>query len=142
MIEDKRILIGDIETLLSCIDLGFYDFVNDTWHEFQISRYKNELYSFIKFYNKENWDYVVWYNGIGFDTQIIQFIIEEHDKWFDFSGLEICDIIYRFTQQHIDNKNYGLFNPYSINSLEIKPIDVFTILGLDNEARRSSWTGV
>lgn len=142
MIEDKRILIGDIETLKECFDVGLYDFVNDTWHEFQISKYKNDLYSFIKFYNKENWDYVVWYNGIGFDTQIIQYIIEEHDKWFDFSGLEICDIIYRFTQHHIDNKNYGLFNPYPINSLEIKPIDVFTILGLDNEARRSSWTQV
>lgn len=136
--EDKRILIGDIETLKECFDVGLYDFVNDTWHEFQISRYKNDLYSFVKFYSKENWDYVVWYNGIGFDTQIIQYILEEYENWFDFSGLEICDIIYRFTQYHIDNKNYGLFNPYNINSLEIKPIDVFTILGLDNEARRSS----
>lgn len=70
--EDKRILVGDIETLKSCIDLGFYDFENDKWYEFEISKYRNDLYSFVKFYSKSNWDYIVWYNGISFDTQVIQ----------------------------------------------------------------------
>ena len=136
--EDKRILISDIETLKECFDAGFYDFVNDTWHEFEISRFKNDLYSFVKFYNKDNWDYIVWYNGISFDTQVIQFILEEYEKWSDLTGLEICSKIYEFTQKLIEDKSYGLFNPYTMGRLEIKPIDVFTILGLDNEARRSS----
>ena len=136
--EDKRILVGDIETLKSCIDLGFYDFENDKWYEFEISKYRNDLYSFVKFYSKSNWDYVVWYNGISFDTQVIQFILNNHIKWANLTGLEICKIVYEWTQKLIDDSNYGLFKPFQEYYLEIKPIDVYTILGLDNEARRSS----
>lgn len=136
--QDKRILAADIETLKGCIDLGFYDFLEDKWYEFEISKYKNDLYSFVKFYSKNNWDYIVWYNGIAFDTQVIQFILSNHSKWYNFSGLEICKIVYEWTQKLIDDSNYGLFKPYREYYLEIKPIDVYLILGLDNEARRSS----
>ena len=137
-IENKKICCADIETLKGCIDLGFYDFENDKWYEFEISKYRNDLYSFVKFYSKSNWDYVVWYNGISFDTQVIQFILNNHTKWANFTGLEICKIVYEWTQKLIDDSNYGLFKPFQEYYLEIKPIDVYTILGLDNEARRSS----
>jgi len=136
--EDKRILIGDIETIKSCLDFGFYNHLEDKWYEFEISKYQNDLYSFINFYSRNNWDYIVWYNGIDFDTQVIQFIIDKHIHWGNLTGLEICAIVYEFTQRLIENKSYGMFNPYQQYKLEIKPIDVYTILGLDNEARRSS----
>jgi len=77
-------------------------------------------------------------NGIAFDTRVIQFILSNHSKWYNFSGLEICKIVYEWTQKLIDDSNYGLFKPYREYYLEIKPIDVYLILGLDNEARRSS----
>ena len=136
--KDLRILIADIETLKPCIDLGFYNPDENKWYEFQINAYRNDLYAFVKFYNKSNWDYIVWYNGLGFDTQVIQFIISEYSKWFDKSNLEICGIIYQWVQDLIDDMKYSNFTPYREYQLEIPAIDVYTILGLDNEARRSS----
>jgi len=133
-----KIAIGDIETLYCCSMFGFYDFENDKWHIFEISEFKNDLYAFVKFYNRANWDRIVWFNGIDFDTQVIQFVLNNYQKWFDNSPLEICKFIYDAAQKVIDDKNYGIFNQFRQDSIEIKPIDVYTILGLDNEMRRSS----
>ena len=136
--KEFKIAIADIETLKCCSMFGFYDFENDQWHIFEISEFKNDLYAFVKFYSKNNWDRIVWFNGIDFDTQVIEYILKEHDKWFNFNGLEIAKLIYEQAQKVIDNKNYGVFNEFRVDYMEIKPIDVYTILGLDNEARRSS----
>ena len=136
--KEFKIAIADIETLKCCSMFGFYDFENDQWHIFEISEFKNDLYAFVKFYSKNNWDRIVWFNGIDFDTQVIEYILKEHDKWFNFNGLEIAKLIYEQAQKVIDNKKYGVFNEFRVDYMEIKPIDVYTILGLDNEARRSS----
>ena len=136
--KEYRIAISDIETLKCCSMFGFYDFENNKWSIFEISKFKNDLYAFVKFYSKSNWDRVVWYNGIDFDTQVIEYILRNYEKWFDLSGLEIADLIYQQAQKVIDNKNYGVFNEFRTEFMEVKPIDVYTILGLDNEARRSS----
>jgi len=136
--KEFRIAIADIETLKCCSMFGFYDFEKDKWDIFEISEFRNDLYAFVKFYSKTNWDRVVWYNGIDFDTQVIEYILRNYEKWFDLSGLEIANLIYQQAQKVIDNKNYGVFNEFRPEFMEIKPIDVYTILGLDNEARRSS----
>jgi hypothetical protein len=133
-----KICVADIETMKEYILLSFYDFEKDIWYEFEINSFKNDLYKFVNFYNKSNWDRIVWYNGIGFDTQVIQFILDSYQEWFDFTNLEVCQIIYSFVQKLIDDKKFGMFNPYKVERLEIPPIDVFTILGLDNEARYTS----
>lgn len=136
--KDLKICIGDIETLKCCLDFGFYNPDEDKWYEFQINEYQNDLYKFIKFYNKINYDYIVWFNGLGFDTQVIQFILNESEKWFNKTNLEICAIVYQWTQDLIDDMKYSNFTPCREYQLEIPAIDVYTILGLDNEARRSS----
>lgn len=134
-----KIVVGDIETFLELTDLGFYNPDENKWYEFEISNYKNELYEFIKFYNKNDWDYVIGYNYINFDAQVIQFILSNYESWNKLKNLEITKIIYEFVQNLIDNQSYNENNkPYKESIFEIKVIDVFTIFGLNNEARRSS----
>ena len=135
---DLRIQVSDIETLASLISLGFYNPDNKEWKIFEISEFKNDLYSFVKFYTKENIDYCVGFNFRGFDAQVIQFIINTYEEWFDLTGIEICGIIYKFTQNLIDNQNYHLQLPYREFQFTVPVIDVFLINGLDNEARRTS----
>jgi len=135
---ELKIAIADIETLKECAMFGFYDFENNNWHIFEISKFQNDLYAFVKFYNKSNWDRIVWYNGIDFDTQVIQYILNNYQKWYDLTSFDICKLIYDQAQKVIENKKYGIFNEFREESMEIKPIDVYTVLGLDNEARRSS----
>jgi len=136
--KNVKLIVGDIETIACVTDLGFYNPDTGEWFEFQISEYKNDLYSFIKFYTGKNWDYVCGYNYLSFDSQVIQFIINEHKNWFEFDGLVIAQKVYEFTQMLIDNQKYNLFNPYKESNLEIAVIDVFLIFGLNNEARMSS----
>lgn len=135
---EARVVIADIETLAGMFDAGFYNPDNGKWHEFQISKYKNDLYSFIKFFNKRDWDYVVGYNWIGFDGQVIEWIIQNYEDWWDLSGAEIALKISKYASWVIDNNKYNIFPTYNEKYMKIRPIDVFTLFGLDNEARRSS----
>jgi hypothetical protein len=134
--KDLKIIVGDIETLACLTDLGFYDPDTKEWHEFQMSAYRNDLFRFVRFY--QGWDFAVGYNYKAFDAQVIQYIIENHQSWFDKSGLEVAQLVYAFTQKLIDNTTYGLFPPYRENRFTVPILDVYLQFGLDNEARRSS----
>lgn len=135
---NARVIVGDIETLKKLVDFGFYEPDTKKWYEFQISEHVNQLYEFASFFRKTNWDYVVGYNWIGFDAQVIQYVLNNYQNWSDCTNMEIVEKIYTFVQNLIDGQKYGAFKPYREDQFEITPLDVFTMLGLDNEARRSS----
>lgn len=135
---DARIAVFDIETYHELFDIGIYDPDKKEWIEFEISKDKNDLYSFVKFYTSKTHDYWVSFNGIGFDHQVLQYIVNEHHRWFDLSNLEVARKIADFAQVIIDNGKYGIPLPYYESSLYVKPIDVFKIHHFDNEARRTS----
>lgn len=135
---DVKLGIFDIETLRGLFDVGIFDPDTKEWYEFEISYRRNDLFKFINFYQSKRFDYWVSFNGIGFDHQVIQYIIEEHQKWFDLSNVEICMKIHDFVQQLIDNQSYGIFLPYREERFPVKCIDLFRIHHFDNEARRTS----
>lgn len=136
--KDYKIGIFDIETLKCFFDYGIYNPDTKEWTEFEISEYKNDLYRFVSFYLDNDFDYHVSFNGIGFDHQILQYILIEYENWYDMSGLEICNKIYEFVQNHIDNQNYQIPLPYRESDFPVKAIDLFRIHHFDNEARRTS----
>lgn len=135
---DFRVQIADIETLKGCIALGFKNPDNGITRTFEISPFKNDIYSFVKFYSKDNIDFVCGFNFVKFDAQVIQFIIENYENWHEKTNIETCHIIYQFTQDLIDDQNYNLRLPFYENRFSLDVIDVFSINGLDNEARRTS----
>lgn len=136
--KDLRVLVADIETLLPCTDLGFYDPDEKKWYEFEMSAYKNQLFEFVAFYTSKKWDYVCGYNYKGFDAQVVEYIIENHQKWVDWDGLQISKAVHQCAQMVIDDSSYGLWAKYREDRFSMKVIDVYLIFGLDNEARRSS----
>lgn len=135
---DKRIGITDIETMVELFDAGFYNPDTKEWHEFQVSKYKNELFEFVKHYTSGVYDYLVTFNGISFDQQVMEYIVDNHQKWFDLENLQITLLISNYAQKVIENSNYGLFSDYKEYQFTIPPLDVFKILHFDNEARRTS----
>lgn len=56
---DKKVGICDIETLRELFDVGCWDPDTDTWYEFEISKYKNELFQFVKWYTSKSCDFLV-----------------------------------------------------------------------------------
>jgi len=135
---DVRLGICDIETLTEMFDVGIYNPDTQEWKEFQVTKYKNELFEFVKHYTSQSYDYLVTFNGINFDQQVLEWVVENHQKWFDLSNLETARTIANFAQSLIENSNYGLFPPYKENRFTIPAIDVFRIHHFDNEARRTS----
>lgn len=136
--QDKKIVIGDIETMPCLMDFGFYDPDKYEWIEFEISEYKNDLYSFVKWYTKNDYDFFVGFNIIGFDMPVLQYVVDNHEKWFDKTGLEVCEIIYKWVQQLIDNQKFGLFAEYKEYQFSMKALDLFKIHHFDNEAKMTS----
>lgn len=135
---EKKLGICDIETLKELFDVGVWDIEKQEWIEFEVSAYKNELYEFVKWYTSHPLDYLVTFNGIGFDQQVMEWIVDNHQKWFDLTNLEICDKVHRYAQKVIDDSRYGLFPRYKENGFSIPAIDVFKIHHLDNEAKMTS----
>ncbi len=136
---DVRVGVFDIETIVGMFDIGIYDVDNDEWIEFEISAYKNDLYSFVKYYTEGNhFDYWVSFNGIGFDHQVLEYIVENHQEWHDLTGLQIAALVAEFGSKVIEDQRYELPPKYKDYQFSVMPLDVFRIHHFDNKARRTS----
>lgn len=136
--KDVKLGICDIETFLELFDVGAYDPDTQEWIEFEVSRYKNELYHFVKWYKSKPYDFLVTFNGIGFDQQVLEWVVDSYEEWYDLDGLEICRKISDYAQMLIENTKYGLFLPYKENKFSVPALDLFRIHHFDNDARRTS----
>ena len=133
-----RTFTCDIETIKGCFLLCAYVPEQDVWHDFFINESQNDLYPMIKFLDDHKDHYMVTYNGLSFDGQVIEYIWRTHEKWFDKSGKEICELIYKKAQDVIDDTNHGLFPPYRESELTFKQLDLFRINHYDNKNRMVS----
>jgi hypothetical protein len=129
--------VVDIETLREMFYVGCYNGETGEHKSFEISRRKNQLLDFVKWYQSELFHYTITFNGVGFDCPVLEFIMRNHNTWFDKSGVELVEIIKNFSNKVIDDKDHGMTSFYE-NSFTKPTIDVFTILGLDNIARSAS----
>lgn len=128
--------VYDIEVLCSMFYFLSYDFISDKWFSFEISAYKSELYALVK--HITSMKVGVSYNGVSYDAQILQYIIDNHTRWVDYSNENIISVIKKFSDRVIEDGNYGLFPPYREESLDIFQVDLFKIHHFDNEAKRTS----
>lgn len=135
---DKKLGICDIETMEELFDFGSYDPDTQEWVEFQISQWKNDLFKFVKFYTSRPYDYLVTFNGISFDQQVMEWIVRHHQEWVELTNLEITHKIAAYAGRRIDDSNYGVQPHVKEENFSIPAIDVFTINHFDNEAKRTS----
>jgi hypothetical protein len=138
--EDYKLSLWDLETVKCYFLASFYNPDTEKWLEFEISEYKNDLYSLMKFYDVSNIDFAIGYNNLGFDAQVMHFIQLNYETWFDKTSLEITNLIYEFVQNLIENQKYNNRLPYYESQFQVKQLDCFTILGLNGEARYTSWS--
>jgi hypothetical protein len=130
--------IYDLEVLVVMFYALFYDIETKTFKSFEISKYKNDLYSLVKYLEDRDFTYLIGYNNLNYDSQILQYILENYEKWSDLTGEEIARKLSIFSGKVINATNYGGFPPYSEYSLSVKQIDLFKIHHFDNENRRTS----
>jgi len=132
--------VMDYETLSNCFIAVFEDIKSEKKEIFVIHESKNELQEFLSFIKRnislDEWH--VSFNGIGFDSQITEYILRNADQLSIMTGEEIANFIYDKAQLVIRKQNEGEFLEFSPRDLQIKQVDVFKLNHWDNPAKRSS----
>lgn len=137
-----KVIIYDIETLVELFLIMCYDPEEKRWYKFEVSKWKNEIESFVYFAENHEDYYWVGYNCISFDSQIIEWVLRNYTYWVEKTGEEVAAMISQKAQDRIDDSNYGLFPEYKEENLSLKQIDLFTIWHFNNENRRTSLKAV
>ncbi len=132
--------IMDYETLSNCFVAVFEHYKTSERKKFIVHDLQNDFEEFIEFLhtNKDEKQWHISFNGLAFDAQVTQYILNNCDLWSNMSGCAIAEVIYKFAQETIarqNKKEWGVFAPWH---LQIGQIDLFKLHHWDNVAKRSS----
>ena len=132
--------VMDYETLSTCFLGVFTDIKSDETKIFIMSKLHNDIDDFLFFlnHNIELDEWHVSFNGLGFDGQITQYMLNSADQLREMSGVDIAEWVYSKAQQIIQTQNTGEFLEFSEKNMQIRQVDVFKLNHWDNPAKRSS----
>lgn len=133
-----NVLIYDIETMQELFLVGIYDPQTKLYFEFEVSKDRNELDSFVRFTESHAAHYWVGYNNLRFDSQVIEYILRNYEQWHELSDLDIVGKIAQKAADVIHDANYDVFPEYREDQLSIPQIDLFKINHFDNKNRMVS----
>lgn len=132
--------VMDYETLSNCF-IAVFEAVNSEEQKiFVVHESQNDILELVEFLQEnissEEWH--VSFNGLGFDSQITEYILRNKDSVIHNTGESIAKWIYGKAQNVIEKQNAGEFLEFSIRDLQINQVDVFKLNHWDNNAKRSS----
>ncbi len=132
--------VMDYETLSNCFIAVFEDIKSDHQEIFVCHESRNDIEELVHFLNrnKNMNEWHVSFNGLGFDSQITEYILRNQDHLIHNSGESIAKYLYGKAQNVIQRQNDGEFLEFSQRDLQIRQIDVFKLNHWDNPAKRSS----
>jgi hypothetical protein len=131
--------VMDIETISNCFLVAFEHYKKDEVHIFTISHLRNDLPKLIKFLEQNvlNNEWHISFNGLEFDSQIIQFIIKKRFLLARMNGETAARTIYKEAQDIIASTMAGEYVKYPEHKLLIRQLDVFKLNHWDNPAKSS-----
>jgi len=132
--------VMDFETLSNCFIAVFEEIKSDHQEIFVIHESRNDIQDLVHFLNKnKNQDeWHVSFNGLGFDSQITEYILRNQDHLVHGTGDSIARYLYGKAQNIIQRQNAGEFLEFSPRDLQIRQVDVFKLNHWDNPAKKSS----
>jgi len=133
--------VMDLETMANLFVGVFQDYITKETHIFKIhSSLYNDIEELLKFLDRNvnlNEKHIS-FNGISFDSQIIEFIIKNRSQLTRMDQEELVEVIYSVAQETIEISNAREFSKYPEWKLSIPQLDVFKINHWDNRAKRTS----
>ena len=133
-----NVVIYDIETMKELFLVTVYDPQQDSFKEFMVSKWDNNLDAFVK-YTQDHKDYYwVGYNNLRFDSQIVQWVLNNYEQWYDLDNLDITARIAQKSADVIHDANFDVFPEFREWELANKQIDLFKVHHYDNKNRRVS----
>ena len=132
--------VMDYETLSNCFIACFEAVNSEEQRIFVIHESQNDILELVEFLEEnissEEWH--VSFNGLGFDSQITEYILRNKDSIIHNTGETIAKWIYGKAQNVINRQNAGEFLEFSPRDLQINQVDIFKLNHWDNAAKRSS----
>jgi hypothetical protein len=132
--------VMDYETLSNCFIAVFEDIKSDDREIFVIHESRNDIEELVHFLNR-NKNFNEWhvsFNGLGFDSQITEYILRKQVDLCSMSAQDVAAYLYSKAQLIISTQNSGEFLEFSPKDLQIRQVDVFKLNHWDNPAKRSS----
>jgi len=133
-----KILIYDIETMLEFFLVGVYSPEEEKYYEFSVNKWENQLDEFVRFTEKHSDYYWVGYNNLRFDSQVVEWVLRNHEHWHELDRMEICRRIAEKAGDVIQDANFDVFPEYQERHLTLKQIDMFKVNHYDNKNRMVS----
>jgi hypothetical protein len=132
--------VMDYETLSNCFIAVFEDIKSDDREIFVVHESRNDTEELVNFLNRNKTfnEWHVSFNGLGFDSQITEYILRKQNDLCSMSAQDVAAYLYSKAQQIISKQNSGEFLEFSQRDLQIRQIDVFKLNHWDNPAKRSS----
>lgn len=135
-----NVITYDIECYSGVYMLIAKEIGKPVWREYTVSPYENNLDAMAKWLKETPEDlWLCGFNNNSYDWQVVQYILDCHDKWYNMSNMEIVGMIRQFSNDLIDNQNYDNHKlPYYESYFDVKQIDLMSIHGFTNENKRVS----
>lgn len=132
--------IHDYETLPNCFIAVFEDYKTDESHIFVVHKLRNDFKEFIDFLqsNIKNGEWHISFNGLAFDSQVTNYILDNADEWMSLPPEEIAYNIQQYASNIIEKANKKQFLDYPEWKQRIRQIDLFKLNHWDNPAKSSS----
>jgi hypothetical protein len=134
--EELKVEVYDIEVFRSMVLYCGHNLSTGKKYQYEISRRVNELDALAKHLIDKQFEYLCGYNCINYDMQVLQYILDSYDKWYNMTSAEILEMVYSFSQEAISLSNYELPPKYREHTLDIPQIDLFKVHHYDNKNRR------
>lgn len=131
-----QVVCYDIECIKETFLVVIYIPERDEWKDFAVNAYENTLDGFVSFAEEYKDYYWICYNGLRYDSQVVEYILRNNQYWYDKNWKEICLDIFQKSTDTISDSNYELFPEYREEQLSLKQLDLFTILHYNNQHRR------
>ena len=131
----------DYETIVNCFVGVFIDYKDsNVKHLFVVHEQRNDISKLVTFLQRcvtqKEWH--ISYNGLAFDAQISQYILDNAKKLEKMSTENVIKNIFNFAQETIKKTDAGGFATYPPSRLKIRQIDLFKLNHWDNKAKMSS----
>ena len=132
--------VMDYETLSNAFIACFEAVNSEEQKIFVVHESQNDILELVEFLqeNISSDEWHVSFNGLGFDSQITEYILRNKDSVIHNTGESIAKWIYSKAQNVIGRQNAGEFLEFSPRDLQINQVDVFKLNHWDNNAKRSS----
>ena len=139
--EKKDHWVMDYETICNCFIGVFQHYTDESQRKiFIINENQNDYIDLISFFenNIKHKEYHISYNGLAFDSQITEHLLQRKSRFLKLDGKSLAKEIYEYAQKVIERSDSNTFQEYPPFKLSIKQIDLFKMNHWDNRAKMSS----